>query len=52
MKRIVLTALSALLMLAGYAYAGNGDLSKRKAKIVKEYFANTLQALLVSLSVL
>ena len=43
MKRIVMTVLLALLIVAGFACTGKGDLSKRQAKKVKEYFANTLQ---------
>ena len=43
MKRIVMTVLLALSIVAGFACTGKGDLSKRQAKKVKEYFANTLQ---------
>lgn len=43
MKRIVMTMLFALSIVAGFACTGKGDLSKRQAKKVKEYFANTLQ---------
>ena len=43
MKRIVMTVLLALSIVAGFACTGKGDLSKRQAKKVKEYFANTLK---------
>lgn len=43
MKRIVMTVLLALSIVAGFACTGKGDLSKRQAKKVKEYFTSTLQ---------
>ena len=43
MKRTVITALFALSLLAGFACTGGGELSKRQAKKVKEYFSHVLQ---------
>ena len=43
MKRVFITTLLAFAVLAGFACAGNGELSKRQARKIKEYFARVLQ---------
>lgn len=43
MKRFFITTLLAFAVLAGSACAGNGELSKRQARKIKEYFAQVLQ---------
>lgn len=43
MKRLLMTALFALSLFAGYACGSKGTLSKRQVKRVKEYFTQVLQ---------
>lgn len=48
MKRLLMTALFALSLFAGYACGSKGTLSKRQVKRVKEYFTQVLQGVDVS----